>query len=53
VKKIQRIINEALGVPNEIDMIVDIYTDLVIDRLKQDIVNKSYKTRKVDATNYG
>jgi hypothetical protein len=36
-QKIKAILNEALGVPDDIDMIVNIYTDLIIDKINNDI----------------
>jgi hypothetical protein len=36
-QKIKVILNEALGVPDDIDMIVNIYTDLIIDKINNDI----------------
>ena len=36
-QRIKLILNEALGVPDDIDMVVNIYTDLIIDKIKNDI----------------
>ena len=36
-QKIKVILNEALGVPDDINMIVNIYTDLIVDTIKNDI----------------
>ena len=33
-QKIKVILNEALGVPDDIDIIVNIYTDLIINKIK-------------------
>ena len=38
-QRIKLILNEALGVPDDINMIVNIYTDLIIDTIKKDIDN--------------
>ena len=38
-QRIKVILNEALGVPDDINMIVNIYTDLIIDTIKKDIDN--------------
>ena len=36
-QRIKVILNEALGVPDDIDMVVNIYTDLILDTIKRDI----------------
>ena len=36
-QRIKLILNEALGVPDDIDMVVNIYTDLIIDTINNDI----------------
>ena len=48
-----KIINEALGIPDAINMVVDIYTDMIIDALSHVINNDLYDEKPIDATNYG
>ncbi len=38
-ERIKLILNEALGIPDDINMIVNIYTDLIIDKITNDIDN--------------
>jgi hypothetical protein len=39
--KIKVILNESLGVPDEIKMIVKVYTDLIIDKIKSETPNQT------------
>ena len=47
-QRIKVILNEALGVPDDIDMIVNIYTDLIIDTIKKDIDNVDSEEVKIN-----
>ena len=51
-QRIKVILNEALGVPDDIDMIVNIYTDLIIDKIKNDIDNAGVEEVQINVDNY-
>ena len=50
--RIKVILNEALGVPDDIDMIVNIYTDLIIDSIKNDIDNVDSEEVQINVEKY-
>jgi hypothetical protein len=51
-QRIKVILNEALGVPNDIDMIVNIYTDLIIDKIKNDIDSAEVNEVQINVDKY-
>ena len=51
-QKIKVILNEALGVPDDIDMIVNIYTDLIIDKIKNDIDDADVNEVQINVDEY-
>ena len=51
-QRIKVILNEALGVPDDIDMIVNIYTDLIIDTIKKDIDNVDSEEVQINVEKY-
>jgi hypothetical protein len=46
--KIKLILKESLGVPDEIKMIVKAYTDLIIDKIKSDVISQTPKEFEVN-----
>ena len=53
LKRKNNILNEALGVPEDIKMLVDIYSDLIIEKLIQNVGIKNYKTSDISINDYG
>lgn len=51
--KNEEIIKEALGYPTQIDMVVEILTDLIIDKIEDNINNQEYQIRDVEVIDYG
>ena len=51
-QRIKVILNEALGVPDDIDMIVNIYTDLIIDKIKNDIDDADVNEVQINVDEY-
>ena len=51
-QRIKSILNEALGVPDDIDMIVNIYTDLIIDKIKNDIDDADINEVQINVDGY-
>jgi predicted SprT family Zn-dependent metalloprotease len=51
-QRIKLILNEALGIPDDIDMIVNIYTDLIIDTIKNDIDNVDSEEVQINVEGY-
>jgi hypothetical protein len=51
-QRIKVILNEALGVPDDINMIVNIYTDLIIDTIKKDIDNVDSEEVQINVEKY-
>lgn len=51
--KNNNLLNEALGVPEDITMLVDIYSDLILEKLIQNVGLKNYKTSDININNYG
>ena len=51
-QKIKVILNEAIGVPDDIDMIVNIYTDLIIDKIKNDIDDADVNEVQINVDEY-
>lgn len=51
-QKIKVILNEALGVPDDIDMVVNIYTDLIIDKIKNDIDDADVNEVQINVDEY-
>ena len=51
-QRIKVILNEALGVPDDIDMVVNIYTDLIIDTIKKDIDNVDSEEVQINVEKY-
>jgi hypothetical protein len=52
-KQTNNLLVEALGVPDDIKMLVEIYGDLIIDKLIQNIGFKNYKLSDINIPNYG
>jgi predicted SprT family Zn-dependent metalloprotease len=51
-QRIKVILNETLGVPDDINMIVNIYTDLIIDTIKNDIDNVDSEEVQINVEKY-
>ena len=51
-QRIKVILNEALGVPDDIDMVVNIYTDLIIDTIKNDIDKADVNQVQINVEKY-
>jgi len=51
-QRIKLILNEALGVPDDIDMVVNIYTDLIIDTIKNDIDKADVNQVQINVEKY-